>query len=658
MMTTDKSVTEVIVFCSGKGGTGKTSLISALGYALRHSGHSVLMIDADRATDGFSLFLLGPEGTKQMDSFAPESTFVGLLNQFAQTSTMTPQPHTVHRMAAGDHQLSYEVIISGKGLYGDMDAEAGGAFAEPWNLQYDRSMFQNGVRALFDAVRLSGNYDYVLVDSRGGFSFESTDVAAAADSFVVVTESSMTNFYQDRNLVNRINDAATRMGVQSLLRGIIVNKSTEFPEVSFRNELVREFGIRLDDTFPVHLDVEAAAAYKTQKAIYISAPASPFAYDSVQAFKQILRVVTSQWAEDRVLRWNQLVATIDAAIAAHNAKVDDQRRQEDEKVAAFKALTVEHEQLIAKAQSLQEAAEKEKRRQDILLDELKSRDVRRDEQFAREREEAKARFSEDRARQDRLIEQLEAQRREADKTIAKLREEVRNQEFQAMSSARDLVETRHRTEVDTRLVASELRVKLLFVTTLVGILVAVAVGAVGFWAGRSLARPSGGTEQTSPPPVAAVVTPSREVSSDMTGQSASPAVEPTPSPTAGVTDVADQPLNLPSPRPWFKQCLKGTKNVIVASGLHDEKGASQSLSVMRKQIPGFEFVIAHTVAADGASNPQYAILAGHGLSVAGATELVKQLKGAGTLPYNVYTTTQTRDATCVSDDQNPQVPLR
>jgi len=57
----DATRTEIIAVASGKGGTGKTIILASLGYALQQSGHRVLFVDADTATDGLSLFLLGPQ---------------------------------------------------------------------------------------------------------------------------------------------------------------------------------------------------------------------------------------------------------------------------------------------------------------------------------------------------------------------------------------------------------------------------------------------------------------------------------------------------------------------------------------------------------------------------------------------------------------------
>ena len=67
--------TEIICICSGKGGVGKTLFSSCMGYALTRAGLRVLMIDGDPATDGLSLFLLGPKGIHQIDSFESHNTF-------------------------------------------------------------------------------------------------------------------------------------------------------------------------------------------------------------------------------------------------------------------------------------------------------------------------------------------------------------------------------------------------------------------------------------------------------------------------------------------------------------------------------------------------------------------------------------------------------
>ncbi|MBV8276575.1 MAG: AAA family ATPase [Verrucomicrobia bacterium] len=374
--------TELLAFASGKGGTGKTSLIAALSYALIYSGHKVLVIDTDLATDGFSLFILGPEGMNQLGEFIPQNTFAGILDRFQETQMLDARPRIVHRLNHDDHGLSYEAIISGKNLYGDFEETLPPRYTTQ---RIDRRQFQEGIRGLFTNLREQNLYDYVLVDTRGGFSFESIDVAAFADSFVLVTEATYTNFYQDRNLLDRINEVAAQTQTKPVLRGIIVNKATEAGETLFRQALTNEFRVRFEDTWPVALDLNAAAAYKTQKVLYREAPASRFAYDSLQAFQRILRIVTSQWAEERVLRWNELVGSVDKAIAEHNKRVEVEKEKEREQVAHFESVRAERERLQLELANLKEAHEQEKRRQDILLQELKVQARTREEVAERER---------------------------------------------------------------------------------------------------------------------------------------------------------------------------------------------------------------------------------------------------------------------------------
>jgi len=189
MPTANASSPEIIAFASGKGGTGKTSFIAALGYALRRSGHNVLLIDADPATDGLSLFVLGPEGMDQVGRCPPESTFTGIMRNFAQFGVIDFNSWRIDRLGEKDHGVSYSAIISGKGLYGDSAGDKSSAPVDRDAPRLERTQFQTAIRGLFERLRAippsePNGFDYVLVDTRGGFAFESTDVVAVADSFI------------------------------------------------------------------------------------------------------------------------------------------------------------------------------------------------------------------------------------------------------------------------------------------------------------------------------------------------------------------------------------------------------------------------------------------------------------------------------------------
>jgi uncharacterized protein YjbI with pentapeptide repeats/MinD-like ATPase involved in chromosome partitioning or flagellar assembly len=332
---------EVIAFASGKGGTGKTLMAACFGYALIRAGHRVLMIDCDPATDGLSLFLLGPKGIGHMDAFEPANTFVGILRSFQESAPATPKPHRINRSgsnAQGDHGITYDAIISGRGLYGD-ESFLSRNLAVP---DLSQEVFRQAIAQLVRGLKEANEYDYVIADTRGGFAFESTDVCALADSFIVVTEPDITSFYQDRNLVRRIGLAADQVGSRPLLRSMIVNKATEIQQTndkidltkiewSFRDQLMKEFPLKIEDTHSVPVDVEALKAYKTQRIPYLEAPASLFSFATLSAFSDILQLVTAteRWTLEQINGWNVLVQSVSEAVAARNKQVLRDRQDQE-----------------------------------------------------------------------------------------------------------------------------------------------------------------------------------------------------------------------------------------------------------------------------------------------------------------------------------------
>jgi MinD-like ATPase involved in chromosome partitioning or flagellar assembly len=370
MPQSSESKTEIIAIASGKGGTGKTLITACLGYSLIMSGHKVLLIDADPATDGLSLFLLGPSGMGQIHQFGTINTFTGALRHFQETREIHYAPHPIHRKGTDDHGVSYEALISGRSLYGMnfTDLTTGKDLAVP---DLDQTTFRVAIQTLFSNIREAKAYDYVLVDTRGGFAFESTDVCAAADSFVVVTEPDYTSFYQDRTLKERINKAAKEMDGKPLLKGIIVNKATHGEEKEFRLELEKEFSIRFNDTYPVILDIEAIKAYQIQQIPYRKAPAARFCYDTVKAFSGLLNTVTAQWNAEQVSQWNEFVDSIKKAIDVHNAEVEKQRSErESEKIESGK-LRIENQSLSTQLEQVKRNYEQEMRRADEFVSEFR-----------------------------------------------------------------------------------------------------------------------------------------------------------------------------------------------------------------------------------------------------------------------------------------------
>ena len=97
--------------------------------------------------------------------------------------------------------------------------------------------------------------------------------------------------------------------------------------------------------------------------------------------------------------------------------------------------------------------------------------------------------------------------------------------------------------------------------------------------------------------------------------------------------------------PYFKSCAANTKNVIVSSGYTDRSEAIAKLSLLRSKFSEFRFKLFETVAKDGESNRQFAIVAGHGLNQTEAQALVKRIKNAG-VAKDAYDILQSWDAEC------------
>lgn len=352
--------TEILCVCSGKGGVGKTLFASCLGFALTRAGLRVLMIDGDLATDGLSLFLLGPDGKDNMASFEPSNTLAGVINHYSTTGKLKFGVRQVYRNGPRDHGVVYDALISGRYLYGQefLVANPPASPNVPQDSQpslnsipsVDRRTFQSAVRQLFDVLRSQGEYDYVIVDTRGGFSFESTDLCALGDSFLVVVEADPTSFYQTSNLVQRIDEAAGEAGSKSVLRGFLINKAVDGlvesgeldlskVEWSFRNALIRQFPIlKYSDTYPIPADLQVLQSYKDQMVPLLGSPASLFTYATLTAYSNIFQVVTSRWTKEQVQGWQALVNSVAEAIKQRNDYAELQRKKHEDEEAETKRL--------------------------------------------------------------------------------------------------------------------------------------------------------------------------------------------------------------------------------------------------------------------------------------------------------------------------------
>jgi septum site-determining protein MinD len=170
---------DVFVVASGKGGVGKTTTVVNLAIALRQHGHSVAVLDADLGMPNVGAFL-------SLDAEA-----------------------TLHDVLAGHAAPEDAIVEIGDGLgfvFGDRSLE-GFAAADPERL--------NDV-----LEELKERYQYVLVDTGGGLTYEGVYPMELADEILLVTSpvpAAITDTKKSKRLAERLDVP---------VRGVVVTHTT------------------------------------------------------------------------------------------------------------------------------------------------------------------------------------------------------------------------------------------------------------------------------------------------------------------------------------------------------------------------------------------------------------------------------------------------
>lgn len=182
-------MTRIIVVSSGKGGVGKTTVVSNLSSALALLGKSVIAIDCNLTTSNLSLHLGIP--------FYPV-TFQDVL----------------HNRAHLDDAIYYH---------------HGGFRVIPASISLKNSSVSRTERFLDIFYELTGSADFVIIDSAAGLGPEALSAVEAADEVITVTNPEMPAMVDARKL-SRVAD---RFGTTSL--GVILNRvSGERQEASLK----------------------------------------------------------------------------------------------------------------------------------------------------------------------------------------------------------------------------------------------------------------------------------------------------------------------------------------------------------------------------------------------------------------------------------------
>ena len=225
----------IITFASGKGGTGKTSVVANLGVAMAQRGHGVVILDADVAMSDLGL-MLGLEGQKI----------------------------TLHEVLAGEARLS-KAIVQGPG----------GVKVVPSGVSL------NGIRkANLDRLRevveeLAKKSKFLLIDAPPGLDRDAITALKVGKEVVLVTTpdiASLTNAFRAKMI-------AEQLGVKPI--GVVINMATGTKLDLREEEILSMLELPLLARIPEDPGVRRSAA--SGEPIVIRHPRSPVS----RAFKKL-----------------------------------------------------------------------------------------------------------------------------------------------------------------------------------------------------------------------------------------------------------------------------------------------------------------------------------------------------------------------------------
>lgn len=221
----------VIAVTGGKGGVGKSTTTINLGVSLRLDGHSVVLIDAD----------------------VEMPNLVELLD-------VEPE-HTIHEVLSGTARPEEALIEIGPGfgvVPGD-SALSGYSGTEPAEL-----------RTLIDAL---GDYEFVLLDTGAGLSYDAVMPLVLADEIVIVSSpdsAAVENAKRTQAFVHKLNRE---------VRGVVITKA----DSSVDGSIVEQFDADLLGVVPEDRTVRFSTAASMPLEVYDPRCPAAEAYRQVEA---------------------------------------------------------------------------------------------------------------------------------------------------------------------------------------------------------------------------------------------------------------------------------------------------------------------------------------------------------------------------------------
>lgn len=161
---------------SGKGGSGKTLVVTALAQSLAYDGHSVLMVDVDLGTGGLTYYLGFSEFQRARDGI------VELLSERANFSEVSVGAK-IESLIENKWLTNVKLIPIGD--HNDV-------------IRNDQLVGEIGLEALIETAK--EDFDYVIFDCRGGIDADSLTVCSSVDEILIVAETDAASIQATQHL--------------------------------------------------------------------------------------------------------------------------------------------------------------------------------------------------------------------------------------------------------------------------------------------------------------------------------------------------------------------------------------------------------------------------------------------------------------------------
>ena len=164
-------MTTVVSLISAKGGSGKTVLTLSTAKLLTDLGMKVLVIDADAATNGSTLFLLDDVMNAREEALRTRQPLVGLFEMRERTAALDPERT---RPVAIKCQFGFDFVPATFELRDTVKST---------EVDQLRTQIQGAI-----AFARHEEYDIVLIDNEAGIEQSAVAAAAQSDRVVIVSE--------------------------------------------------------------------------------------------------------------------------------------------------------------------------------------------------------------------------------------------------------------------------------------------------------------------------------------------------------------------------------------------------------------------------------------------------------------------------------------